>query len=244
MSGVAMAFCGCIIMVVLAPQSPEEKTEEGGQSSSSTLFWIGNFLFLINCLSDPSYVILSKRLLDVFSPLSITGYSYLVSATYMGIATLVSFAVVPMFATTAPSSVWISGSIIPPLAAVPAMIWFVVFSSAGASALITWANQHATGTLVMSYTVLQPVSTVLLTVVLLGLGAVPNCESISSSSDGASICLVPPNWGTVFGMTGVGLGLSLIILTEPKSDKTTSSRTHKTLSSSAIISQGEKMLLV
>jgi hypothetical protein len=247
MSGVAMAFCGCIIMGVLAPQSPKEKNEEGGQSSSSTLLWIGNFLFLINCLSAAFYVILSKRLLGVFSPLSITGYSHFVSAIYMGIATLVSFALIPMFAATAPSSVWISGSIIPPLAAVPAMIWFVVFNSAAAFGLITWANQHATGTLVMSYAVLEPVSAVLLTVVLLRLGAVPNCESISSTSgsDGASICLNPPNWGTVFGIIGVALGLSLIILTEPSLDKTTTSgKTHKTLSSSANISQDEKMLHV
>lgn len=201
-------------MVVLAPHSPEEKPEEGGQSSS-TLFWIGNFLFFINCLADPSYVIVSKRLLDVFSPLAITGYSYLVSASYMTITTMISLMVAPMISTAPPSSVWISGSVIPPLAALPAVLYCVVFTAAGSYFLITWASQHATGTLVMSYTVLQPASAVALTIILLWRGAVSDCSS-SNTSDG-EICLFPPNWGTLFGMIGVGLGLSLIIFTEPES---------------------------
>eukprot|EP00980_Cylindrotheca_fusiformis_P006507 scaffold1381_cov64-Cylindrotheca_fusiformis.AAC.5 len=252
MSGVAIAFCGCILMVLLAPSSSPSPSEEEDNTAngasrkqqpySSTLFWIGNLLFLINCVGDPSFVIVSKRLLDSFSPLRITGYSYLVSASYMGIATLFSVLVLPsmMIETIPESSVWISGSIIPPLAAIPALIWFVVFSAAGASALITWANQHATGTLVMSYTVLQPVSTLLLTVILLWIGAVPDCSTIitttsggggdgeqRSSSSSSSLCLVPPNWGTAIGMTGIGIGLLLIILTEPKKSGSTTTTTSR-----------------
>lgn len=217
MTGVAVAFCGCITMVLLAPQEDSEQDEASAQSStrSSTFFWIGNLLFFINCLSDPSYVLVSKRLLSVFSPLAVSAYSYLVSAFIMGISTIISIALASTFTSPeSPPSVWTTGSIIPPVSALPAMIWFVFFSSAGAYALITWANQHATGTLVMSYTVLQPVSAVLLTVILLGMDLVPNCASQTSSD--TSICLTPPNYGTFCGMAGVGLGLTMIIITEPK----------------------------
>lgn len=44
-------------------------------SSKSSLFWIGNSLFFLNCLCDPSYVLVSKRLLDDFPPLLVTAIS-------------------------------------------------------------------------------------------------------------------------------------------------------------------------
>lgn len=120
---------------------------------------------------------------------------------------------------TDPLWVWFHGSMLPPMDALPAMIWFVVFSSAGAYGMINWANQYATGTLVMSYTVLQPVSAVILTVLLLALNAVRDCTDITTASKTATgTCLTPPNMGTFCCMVGVGIGLSLIILTEPKSD--------------------------
>lgn len=226
MVGVAIAFCGCIIMVVLSPHAPEDANIDAAASSSkSTLFWIGNLLFVINCLSDPSYVLVSKRLLDVFSPLMVTAVSYFVSATYMGIATIISLLLVTTDGKSAinepnddPMWVWYHGTILPPMNAVPAMIWFVFFSSAGAYGLINWANQYATGTLVMSYTVLQPVSAVVLTVILLALNAVRDCTDAAAAVNATGICLTPPNMGTFWGMVGVGVGLSLIILTEPKSD--------------------------
>ncbi|CAJ1956089.1 unnamed protein product [Cylindrotheca closterium] len=207
MIGVAMAFCGCIIMVVLSPHAPDEDADSGASVSKSTLFWAGNFLFFINCLSDPSYVLVSKRLLDAFSPLMVTAVSYFVSATYMGIATIISLLVTSnsnysMDNTKDPMWVWSHGSILPPMDALPAMIWFVFFSSAGAYGLINWANQYATGTLVMSYTVLQPVSAVVLTVILLALHTARDCAN--TAEDATGICLTPPNMGTFCGMAGVG----------------------------------------
>jgi drug/metabolite transporter (DMT)-like permease len=222
MTGVALAFLGCICMVLLAPQEEESfqlDESKPKSSTSSTTYWTGNLLLFINCLCDPSFVVISKRLLNSFSPLSITTYSYFISASYMGVSTLVSLLLIPIFESkTSPSSVWISGSIIPPLSAMPALLYFVLFSSSGAYALITWANQHATGTLVMSYTVLQPVSAVFLTLLLLEMKVVPACGS-NRKPDDAIICLNPPNWGTFLGMIGVGLGLSMIIVTEPKRSK-------------------------
>lgn len=219
MSGIAMAFCGCSIMVLLAPQSKAGNTAEVRTSQSSTLFLAGNFLFMVDCLSEAVFVLLSKKLLEVFSPVIIMGYCYLISAVYMGMATAASLMLIPMTSTPA-SSVWISGSMIPPLDALPALIWFVVVSAATASFLRTWATKHATGTLVLSYSVMTPASTVVLTVLLLGMRMVPNCANINTLDEfSTAFCLFLPNLGTLFGMIGVCLGLSLIIMTEPKSDK-------------------------
>jgi len=224
MVGVALAFCGCIIMVVLSPHAPDDETTESATSSSkSTLFWIGNLLFFINCMSDPSYVLVSKRLLDVFSPLMVTAVSYFISATYMAIATILSLLVTANSSYSFddpndPMWVWSHGSILPPMDALPAILYLIFFSSVAAYALINWANQYATGTLVMSYTVLQPVSAVVLTVILLALKAVRDCTDTAAAVNASGICLTPPNMGTLFGMVGVGIGLSFIILTEPKSD--------------------------
>lgn len=212
MIGVILACCGTLGMVIFSPSSSEDETE---QSSERFLVWIGNLLFLINCLCDPSYVILSKRLFHVYSPILITAWSYVVSAIYMAISTVISLTIVTPDSTF---SSWTTGSIIPPMAAVPALIWFGVFSSAGAYGLITWANQHASGTLVMSYTVLQPVSAVTLASILLLLGT-PNCDK---THEATVKCLNPPNWGTFCGMFGVFCGLAIVIFTEPTKSKKSS----------------------
>ena len=118
MAGVAVAFCGCLMMVFLAP-SEEQQEEKDKEGQSMLVVWIGNLLFFVNCLCDPSYVIITKKLLHTFRPLAITAYSYFVSSIIMGAATLVSLVGVPKLMTTSTTteeSVWISGDLIPPLA--------------------------------------------------------------------------------------------------------------------------------
>ena len=103
----------------------------------------------------------------------------------------------------------------------PALLYYIFFASVGSYGLLTWANQHATGTLVMSYTVLQPVSTALLTTALLTVGLVASCQTLLLSQEEPQdkACLDFPSFGTFCGMLGVFGGLALIISTEPKKEE-------------------------
>lgn len=109
-----------------------------------------------------------------------------------------------------------------------------------------WANrQSITGTLSLIYTVLQPITAAVLTVLLVSiLHIYPNCNtnninatsSISSSSSGGEdidgdgegntivghVCLDLPGWGTFIGTIGVFIGLCLVVDTEPSYDKVSS----------------------
>ena len=77
----------------------------------------------------------------------------------------------------------------------------------------------------MGYSVLQPVTSLIVSVLLLLLGWVVQCggsgddesSSITTTMMGDNAwCLNEPGFGTLCGMVGVFCGLSLIITTEPK----------------------------
>jgi drug/metabolite transporter (DMT)-like permease len=126
---------------------------------------------------------------------------------------------------------------IPP-GAIGALIYNILFNSVAAYGILTWANQYATGTLVMIYTVLQPVTAAFLTTILVSvLHIYPSCfpnddtqddsnstmtTTLSSSSSSTitttTACLDLPGWETLVGMIGVFLGLMLVITTEPNTD--------------------------
>ena len=94
-----------------------------------------------------------------------------------------------------------------------ALAYFIVFNSVVAYAILTWANQFSTGTLVMGYTVLQPVTAALFTLTLLWLDVYPSCTP--DVVDELEPCLDPPGWASLCGMVGIMSGLYLIIRTEP-----------------------------
>ena len=73
-----------------------------------------------------------------------------------------------------------------------------------------------------SYSVLQPVTAALFTVLLLGVGMFPSCSSSSAianaeegSVEGIGACLDAPGWSSILGMVGVFTGLALVIMSEP-----------------------------
>jgi hypothetical protein len=101
-----------------------------------------------------------------------------------------------------------------PIGALWALAYWIVFNSAIAYALLTWANKFATGTLVMGYTVLQPVTALLLTVILILTKAYPDCSDVE---DDDKVCLGGVGYGD-FGAIGVFIGLYFIVNTEPRED--------------------------
>ena len=186
---------------------------------------IGSFrhrsLVFRNCLCTSLYVILSKPALQRYPPLFVTAWSYNVASVIMAVVAW----------SVAQSPTWIKLLICPdcqsfwiiPPGAYFALFYFIVFNSVIAYAMLTWANQFVTGTLVMGYTVLQPVTTATLTVALLATHTFPSClerQQIhgDNATHHAGACLEPPGMGTLLGMVSVFAGLFLVVSTEPSSN--------------------------
>jgi drug/metabolite transporter (DMT)-like permease len=243
--GVLVAFLGCIAMVLLKASNPtvgeeplttvSKMTEHVNEIDSVDIqsntnmaarYVIGNFLFFGNCLCTSLYVILSKRMLALYPALLVTAWSYNGASLIMFLTTIVVSVLPGADSFFCPECPQIQDPIQKlfhiPSGAVPALLYYIVFASVGSYGLMTWANQRATGTLVMSYTVLQPVTSFLLATLLLTFGAVASCHQRQSSSEVSleeTACLDYPSFGTACGMVGVFIGLALIISTEPHSDK-------------------------
>lgn len=202
-------------MVALDYEKSVEEQDDATEDGIPIIFLVGNFLFFINCLGTSLYVILSKNVLQIYAPLVVTAWSYSIAAIFMALTTLLASTSTSFMAFLCPecTTQWHI-----PTGALFALAYFILFNSCAAYAIITWVNNYATGTLVMGYTVLQPVTAALLTLLLLSLGAVSSCEATQQHKDGKDIaCLDPPGWGSLCGMVGVFAGLYLMITTEPKS---------------------------
>lgn len=213
LSGVLVAFGGCAAMVLLTNRSDDNV--HGG----TVPFFIGNLLFFVNCSSTACYILLSKELLQLRYPSwTVVGMSYLLASTGMFVVTLLSvYLPVGWICTTCSRTP--HGAFCIPREALPALAYYTLAMSVGGWGLIIWSNQFASGTLVMGYSVLQPVTSLIFTVLLLLGGLVVQCgrgdNESSTSMDENKWCLNEPGIGTLCGMAGVFCGLSLIIKTEP-----------------------------
>lgn len=215
LAGVAVAFVGCVVMVLLKKHGNSATNEKGTVTNRGRYtFILGNFLFFVNCLCHSLYIMTSKRMLSLYPALFVTACSYSFAALYMIIATYLATVEYPvsnklLCPECGDSDIWQL-----PQGALPALLYYVVVGSVLCYGLLTWACRTATGTLVTSYSVLQPVTATIITTLLLVIGIVPPCSSSSSS-----FCLDFPTWGTFCGMMGVFGGLAVIIATEPSSSK-------------------------
>jgi len=182
-------------------------------------------------------VILSKKALSIFPSVCVTAWSYAFAAVMMAATTLLlslSDGAMEFLCPDCPhgQSLWH----VPP-GAIYALCYWVVVQSAIAYSLLTWTNQHATSTLVIAYSVLQPVVAAALTGLLLIFAVYPSCgveDDDDGSGDGAVVgggngndhdtddngehkgtCLKALTWGGL-GALGVFAGLCLVISTEPE----------------------------
>jgi drug/metabolite transporter (DMT)-like permease len=227
--GVAISFLGCALMVLLSTTTKNHQQQDGDEqsgtdittTSSRTTFQhqelLGHALFFVNCLCTSLYVLLSKKLLQHHPPLLVTAWSYNIAAVFMGVTALLVSCSKATMEWICPDcdgdNVWTI-----PSGAFFALGYFILFTSVAGYGIMTWANQHATGTLIMGYTVLQPVTAALLTLGLLQSGLYPSCKhtiATTTTTITSSSCLDPPGWGSVLGMVGVFGGLYLVIRTEP-----------------------------
>ena len=113
---------------------------------------LGNFFFFINCLGTSLYVILSKKPLQVFpSSLTVVATSYSVASICLIITCLGLYYYYHHHEAEVPFCPECTEFWYIPHNAYFALFYFIMFNSVGAYALITWANQYASGTLVMGY---------------------------------------------------------------------------------------------
>lgn len=207
LAGIGVAFVGCAAMVYLSASSV-------GVGSSALVDEIaGNCFFFVNCLATSLYVIRSKPLLRRFPALAVTAWSYMVAALFMAVTAVAlnsSRAALDFLCKDCGGDAWRV-----PEAALLALAYWILFQSVGAYALMTWGNVHASASLVSAYTVLQPVTSSLLTALILASGAYRNC----ARADDDDACLSMPGVGDL-GAIGVVIGLYLVITSEvapPKS---------------------------
>ena len=95
--GIFVAFGGYVGMIVLmnhdSDRDEDEKPkEEYGPEvqfhSSTTMFLFGNLLFFMSSISGSCSVLLSKQLLKVYPPLTVTAWSFLLSSPFLLVATI------------------------------------------------------------------------------------------------------------------------------------------------------------
>ena len=207
--GVFVAFVGCSIMILLGSSSGGVV---GGGACGTDVpetisFLIGNLLFCCQCLAASFYILLSKNLLSVYPSLAVTAWSYLLASPFMCISAFLSTkskwsqelicptcsytsmyddaseSATPMSSSSLHKSfafIWI------PKQTIPALAYYILAQSVAAWGLLLWSNQYATGTLVMGYSVLQPVTSLFFTVLILFvIHLVPQCgmDSGTISSD-------------------------------------------------------------
>jgi drug/metabolite transporter (DMT)-like permease len=190
---------------------------------------VGNSLFFVNCLCTSLYVILSKPILQRYPPLFVTAWTYIIASIFMLFTAIITGSIQELssfFCSECSEDYWS----IPP-SAYPALLYNIIFNSVIAYGILTWvnSNQSITGTLVMIYTVLQPVTAAIITILLVyvlgiytscnnndtGAAAAAAAAANNNNNDDTVICLDTPNFGTFIGTIGVFIGLCLVVGTEP-----------------------------
>ncbi len=211
--GILVAFLGCSIMVLGGGAATGESLGGGGAEISNAFSSLmGQVCFLVNCCGLTLYVLTSKRVIATgrYESVTVTAWSYLTATFMMGILALLtslSETISFFLCSDCEDGVWNV-----PSSAIPALAWYILMTSSTAYGLITWANKYASGTLVIGYTVLQPMASALLIQLLVSFGLYESC----SGAEGgrflfldrlmSEVCLDEPDRYTAFGAVGVITG--------------------------------------
>mmetsp|Transcript_14307 Transcript_14307/g.21487 ORF Transcript_14307/g.21487 Transcript_14307/m.21487 type:complete len:425 (-) Transcript_14307:1044-2318(-) len=219
--GILVAFFGCAIMVLGGGGSAGEAIGGEGGDNGAFAQTVGQFSFFLNCCGSALYVLSSKTIIKTerYESVAVTAWSYTVASVLMLIfAVLMSMSegISTFLCSDCVGSIWH----VPP-SAIPAMAFFIIMTSSLSYGLITWANKYASGTMVIGYTVTQPVASAIVIQTLVSFGFYEGCKSAARrflEDDIAKACLDLPDMYTAIGAVGVFFGLVAIIHTEPKKE--------------------------
>jgi len=219
--GILVAFFGCAVMVLGGGGSAGEAIGGDGADNGAFAQLVGQFSFFLNCCGSALYVLSSKRVIKTerYESVTVTAWSYVVASVLMLIfAVLMSLSegISTFLCSDCSKSIWH----VPP-SAIPAMVFFIVMTSSVSYGLITWANKYASGTMVIGYTVIQPVASAVVIQTLVSFGVYEGCKSVARrflENEIEKACLDLPDMFTAIGSIGVFFGLVAIIFTEPKEE--------------------------
>jgi len=170
---------------------------------------IGNAMFAFNCLGTSLYVIFGKVALSRYPSLTVVSWAYICASAF----TLLAAAPLSL-------SCWVIHFLCPvrdslpkfqcgsyeascqpwhvPHSAVGPLLYWILGNSMLAYFLMTWANQYARAGFILAYTALQPLTSTLVSVVIVTL----------FGSRGTDLAL--PGWNAL-GSVGILLGLVLLV---------------------------------
>ena len=168
---------------------------------------VGNVLLALNCLGTSFYVIFAKIALERYPPLTVTAWAMMSASVMMAISAgslnnqcgFVHFICPPdgsdgsdftcgkYHTSCAPWAV--------PASAVLPLAYWIIFTSIVAYFLLTWANHYARAGYVLAYTAFQPLTSTVLSVILI-LAGVQGLQM--------------PGWNAL-GSIGIFFGLILLI---------------------------------
>lgn len=161
--GILVAFGGACFMVFF---------DSSSSSGSSPL--VGNLLFFFNCAGTAGYVLLTKHIMKEYTSdyvaITVTGWSYIFASVFMTISgvsisctqSALKFVCPSVDGESRPScSAWD----VPDSAIGPLLYWIFV-QSVLCYMMLTWANQYANPSTTVAYTALQPLTSALLSVIV------------------------------------------------------------------------------
>jgi len=161
--GIFVAFGGAAFMVFYKSSS---------DTGSSPL--VGNLLFFVNCAGTAGYVIMTKHIMKAhksqYTSISVTGWSYMFGSCFMmicGLSINSSDAALKFVCPAkdgedcASCTAWgVPGSAVGPL------LYWILIQSVLCYLMMTWANQYAKASTTVAYTALQPLTSALLSVII------------------------------------------------------------------------------
>lgn len=194
--GILIGTAGALFMILY----------DNHDSSSSKSAWSqfgGSIMFFLNCSATVMYLILSKPVFKKYPTSTITGYSYIIASILMVFAALI-VANVPSFLNGVCPSGCSAWNV--PTVTIYALIYWILAESIAAYLLITWANRWADPSLNLAYTVLQPLTAVIMAEILLIFKIEPKCNNNGEPSG----CIYGADWNDL-GAIGIAIGLFLVI---------------------------------
>lgn len=173
-AGIGLSFAGAAFMVTYG--------EDFGAEGAGSLI-AGNVLFFFNCLGTSLYVICAKIALGRgYPPSTVTAWSYLAGASMLFPVAAGLSSSCSVVAFICPYDTEIGSGEPPhscgdlptscdpfavPSSAVLPLAYWILFNSCAAYWLMTWANRHAKASFVLAYCALQPLTSVVLSVIII-----------------------------------------------------------------------------
>lgn len=172
----------------------------------------GSIMFFLNCSATVLYLILGRPAFKKYPSSTITGYSYIIATCLMIITalTVASSDTILHFLCKDCNGAWEV-----PTVTIYALLYWIIMQSLCSYLLMTWANQYADPSVNLAYTVLQPLTSTVASVIILWTKVVPNCDDIGDSD---KACLYGPSIADL-GAIGICIGLYFVIYSDRKKRK-------------------------